>query len=177
MRHLAAAKCAKKSGHYPLKYPNLSPVNKSGILHETRKICIFFCVSTFCGLIDAACGFLCILLFQANLYVSISAGYTVGLLSGYFLHKKITFKTDYTASNKSFIKFVIANTSLLGVRFIIAYILRVATSGLPLNEQLKEMAIYLTVLAISFCVNYIMSRLWVFRPNLKKTQQDKSCPQ
>jgi Predicted membrane protein len=145
-------------------------MNEDGFLCEIKKIALFLGVSTVCGLVDASCGFICILLFNFNLYLSIFIGFSAGLLLGYALHKKFTFKHEYVKGSAAFIKFTISNTFLICVRFCLAWLLQsIAANVSVMSPQARETIIYILVLGFSFCVNYLMCRLWVFRKTPSKS--------
>ncbi len=131
---------------------------------QRGQIARFFAVSVMGGLVDAACGLLCLNYFGLNLYLSTTAGFLSGLLAGYLLHQFWTFSRTRSKAGANFLRFCLAYAGLLLLRYgIVALLLQVqrllGLTGYPYMESLA----YIAMLGISFFCNYVICNRFVFR--------------
>ena len=131
---------------------------------ELRRILRFFWVALICCGIDTLVGLFCLNMLHYRLTVSVIAGFTAGLGVGYALHALWTFRHAGGHRIASAMRFTLTSLLLLCGRLAFVWLVAqgIALAGLE-SSRLLENAIYICMLGFSFCLNYIMCRIWVFK--------------
>lgn len=118
---------------------------------------------TFGGLIvDMGTSTAFVYLFGWPLLVAGACGLLTGAVTNYFIHLKVTFKhRQLTASWQGLFRYL--QTCLIG-----AVIRLAALTMLGWLTSLSSLFCIIIATGLSFAANYILSRFYVFRPNLPK---------
>lgn len=95
-------------------------------------------------------------LFSANIYLAQVIGYSCGTLNSYIINRSWTFHSKNAFFSRELLKFIVVNLITLGISLIAMYFLKSWFS-------LHEMILKIPVLAVTIVVNFILSRLWVFK--------------
>lgn len=94
---------------------------------------------------------------SANLYLAQTAGYACGTLNSYIINRSWTFRSRERFFSRELVRFVAANLITLAISFVTMYFLQ---QWFP---SLNRIVLKLPVVCITTVVNFVLSRLWVFR--------------
>ncbi|OFW87484.1 MAG: hypothetical protein A3J37_07230 [Alphaproteobacteria bacterium RIFCSPHIGHO2_12_FULL_45_9] len=129
--------------------------------HHIREICIYTTLTLGGLVVDLGVANLLIYLLACPLVISGICGLLAGTITNYFIHLKITFKKHHLeASWKGFGKYL--QTCLVGAA------VRIGCLGLfSLFSSLSPQISLIIATGLSFTVNYVLSRFYVFQPHGK----------
>lgn len=132
-----------------------------GITRTHVKEILLYTALTLGGLIvDLGMANMLVYLFAIPLVVSGAFGLLVGTITNYFIHLKITFKDHgLPASWTGFAKYL--QTCLIGAAVRIG-----ALMIFSLFSAIESITSLIIATGISFSVNYLLSKFYVFRPHL-----------
>lgn len=100
--------------------------------------------------------FLLLVALGLNLYFSQVCSFAAGMLNSYLINRRWTFQTKQRFFSLQIVKFVLSNLSVLAVSMILLKLfIDVAGWSIPLAK--------LAAAFITMGVNFLVSRLWVFR--------------
>lgn len=127
--------------------------------HHIKEICIYTFL-TFGGLlVDLGVSTLLVYLLALPLVLSGAFGLLAGAITNYFIHLNVTFKDrNLKPTWKAFFKYL--QTCLIG-----AGIRLMALTFLSLFSGFSSFTSLIIATSISFTVNYLLSRFYVFRPH------------
>lgn len=126
---------------------------------HVKELCVYT-VLTLGGLVvDLGVANILVYLFAFPLVLSGIFGLLAGTVTNYFIHLKVTFKDrNLTASWKGFWKYL--QTCLVGAAVRVAIL-----SVFSLFTSVAPMIALIIATGLSFAVNYILSRFYVFKPH------------
>lgn len=118
----------------------------------------FFCVSVVGVAVDIAVAYAVVLLLAAPLWLAAAAGFTAAAAGNYILHEVWTFRREGAPSlsiTRAFYYFVSSGFTLLSRLAVVAWL----SIWVPRDHAL---AILVGGAAVSFFVNYLISKFFVF---------------
>lgn len=131
---------------------------------HVRSVTLFFGVSLVCGGIDALIGLCALNMLGWSLTASTVAGFAVGFVCGYLAHELWTFSTGRLVVPANLLRYALSNLVLLGIRLGIVQALALCLVWLGIAQHaLAKSGAYLAMLGLSFVVNYILCRFFVFK--------------
>lgn len=95
--------------------------------------------------------------FGVNLYAAQVAGYACGTLNSYIINRSWTFHSKGSFFGRELWKFIAVNLVTLGISLGAMFLLQLWFPGLG------KIVLKLPIVALTLVVNFILSRLWVFR--------------
>lgn len=95
--------------------------------------------------------------FAVNLYTAQVVGYACGTLNSYIVNRSWTFRSKNKFFSRELIKFIIVNLITLLISLAAMYFLQQWFVGI------NKIILKLPVVAVTIVVNFILSKLWVFR--------------
>lgn len=108
--------------------------------------------------------------YGANLYLAQTLGYTAGTLNSYGVNRSWTFGSKGRFFGPELTRFVLVNLLTLGVSLAALGLLERAVGDAVLTVtamgrgyNLTRVLIKLPLVALTMTLNFILSRLWVFR--------------
>ena len=107
--------------------------------------------------IDSAVYALLITAFGANLFLAQTAGYACGTLNSYVMNRSWTFSSKNRFFSAELARFLIVNLLTLGVSYAVLYWLQLRFPGAG------KLVLKLPVVCVTTVINFVFSRLWVFR--------------
>jgi len=126
------------------------------IVHRTFEIIRFVCVGLFRTIVGLSIIFTSYNLLHFNYIISNVAGYGVGFIMGFVLHKKWTFRSDRDWSGE-----VIPYAVIFGIGYLInLVILLFCVEILKINKNASQLIAVTGFTAF----NYLGNSFWTFRP-------------
>lgn len=123
---------------------------------EELKRLIKFGITGVCNtLIDMAASTLLLVVVGANVYLSKTVGYCAGMLNSYLINRRWTFRSSRRFFSVELARFVLSNLVVLGISILLIGAFRYF--GLP------ELPAMLLSTCVTLAINFLFSRLWVFR--------------
>ncbi|MEG0898274.1 MAG: GtrA family protein [Oscillospiraceae bacterium] len=107
-------------------------------------------------LIDFAVYTLLSSVFMVNIYVSQTFGYLCGMINSYLINHSWTFKSDKKLLSSELFRFILTNLIMLVLSL---FTLKFATDYL----MLAKIPAKILVTAFTLCLNFVLSKLWVFK--------------
>lgn len=107
--------------------------------------------------IDFAVFTVCAQLFGANVYAAQTLGYACGTLNSYIMNRSWTFSSKNRFFSAELVKFVVVNLLTLCISYVVLYALQLWFPGAG------KLVLKLPVVCITTAINFVLSRLWVFR--------------
>ncbi|WP_312645344.1 GtrA family protein [Hydrogenoanaerobacterium sp.] len=98
-----------------------------------------------------------ITLFSVNLYAAQVVGYACGTLNSYIVNRSWTFRSKSKFFSRELIKFIVVNLITLAISLVAMYFLQQWFMGI------NKIVLKLPVVAVTIVVNFVLSKLWVFR--------------
>lgn len=95
--------------------------------------------------------------FGVNLYAAQVAGYACGTLNSYIVNRSWTFQSKNKFLSGELIRFILVNLITLGISLVLMYSLQLFFPGM------NKIILKLPVVAATIVVNFVLSKLWVFR--------------
>lgn len=93
--------------------------------------------------------------FMLNVYFSQVCGYLAGMLNSYLINRRWTFQTKQNFFSLQFFKFILSNLFVLVISvFLLKFFL---------DFSIPVLLAKLFTVCITMGVNFLISRLWVFR--------------
>ena len=91
----------------------------------------------------------------ANVYLSKTGGSCAGMLNSYLINRRWTFRSSRRFFSVELARFVLSNLVVLGISILLIGAFRYF--GLP------ELPAMLLSTCVTLAINFLFSRLWVFR--------------
>ena len=107
--------------------------------------------------IDSVVYFALIAVFGFNIYAAQTLGYACGTLNSYIVNRSWTFSSKSHFFSAELVRFLVVNLITLGISYLVLYYLQLWFPGG------NELLLKLPVVAVTLAVNFVLSRLWVFR--------------
>lgn len=85
------------------------------------------------------------------------AGYTCGTLNSYVINRSWTFASKNRFFGKELVKFIVVNLLTLGISLAAMFFLQL------FFPDIHKLVLKLPIVAVTIIVNFILSRLWVFK--------------
>lgn len=107
--------------------------------------------------VDYAVFFLLARLLGFNAYAAQAVSYGAGMLNSYFVNRSWTFRTGARFFSPQLVRFVVTNLVVLGVSMLL---LKFFMEILSVDMMLAK----LITICVTMALNFVISRLWVFKP-------------
>ena len=125
-------------------------------LHELLKAARFAVVGVGNTLVDLGVFTLLAQVLEVNVYLAQVLGYSAGTLNSYILNRSWTFRTGSRFFSPTLVRFLALNLAML--------LFSTGVLSLALNlGGFPKLAVKVTATGVTMVVNFLISRLWVFR--------------
>ena len=122
---------------------------------ELKKLVKFGLTGVGNTLVDMAVSSLLLLALGANVYLSKAIGYCAGMLNSYLINRSWTFHSAQRFFSGQLLRFVFSNLVTLGLSMLLI--------GVFARVGLADLFAMLLSTCVTLAVNFLFSRLWVFR--------------
>lgn len=124
---------------------------------EIKKFLKFGVTGGLNTVIDFAVYSLLVWAFPVSLYAAQVAGYACGTLNSYIINRNWTFRSKNRFFSREFLKFIIVSLITLGISLVMICVLQL------IFPDINKYILKLPVVAVTIVVNFVLSRLWVFK--------------
>lgn len=122
---------------------------------------LFFLISLVGIVLDLGAGTAILFFSDSSTYLASVAGFFVGLVTAYVGHEKFTFyREDSRLNVRTFMKFATSSLLVIGIRLGVIFII---SSMFVVTTSLWETMVLCVAAAVSFVINYVVSRKIVFK--------------
>ncbi|MEG2371695.1 MAG: GtrA family protein [Hydrogenoanaerobacterium sp.] len=122
-------------------------------MKKFAKFCVTGGINTF---VDFLVFTVLLKLLGANVYVAQGIGFACGTLNSYIINRSWTFSTKQSFFSTQLLKFLMTNLITLCISLVAMNRLIV---WLPTTD---EIILKLPIIVLTTCINFILSKLWVF---------------
>ena len=125
-------------------------------LEEFKKLIKFAVTGAANTLIDLAVFTVLVQFLSWNTYFSKGISYTAGMLNSYLVNRKWTFRSKARLFGPEMMRFIVTNLCALGISMLLIRFFTVKIGLIPILANLLATG-------ITLILNFLFSRLWVFR--------------